>query len=216
MIAQRLLDRIPLTVPIYPEGMTLGSPEAWDAVRTSSDQHFGIPETTDEWRRAAERPNFQARARDVMNVASKLRANRICSYGVGTAMMELNLSGDVAVTEYAPLTVERLKDVFAHAFIHDLTRDPPVKADLHVFHRVETELTDRQWRELFTRFRAPILVVVDDYATGQHIRSAIRNRGRKASGWVRTRPRLLGLWRGTHCHEQVLIGELDGYLLLPR
>lgn len=35
---------------------------------------------------------------------------------------------------------------------HDVLTDPPVEADLHLLHRVDTEFENKQWRGILDRF----------------------------------------------------------------
>src|SRR2546430_564364 len=84
----------------------------------------------------------------------------------GAAFVELNLARvkpdlDLVCTEFAPRTLARLRHLFPEAEVrrHDLLVDPPVAADLHLFHRVDAELSKRQWRSMLPLYREPILLV---------------------------------------------------------
>jgi hypothetical protein len=43
-----------------------------------------------------------------------------------------------------------------------------------------------------------------------------RRRGATKAGWVRTRPALEALWRGTHTGHPVVLGDLPAWVLEPR
>ena len=98
----------------------------------------------------------------------------------------------IGLTDYAPDTVARLGELFPEADVHrhDLLRDPPLEADVHMFHRIDTELYNDQWRDVYRRFAGQTILVV---ATGilptdeipRQILSAIRNRRATHAGWTR-------------------------------
>ena len=76
------------------------------------------------------------------------------------------------LADYAPETVERLRELFpaAEVYRHDLLADPPLPADVHLFHRVDTELTDDEWREALRRFAGErVLVVATEVATSRRL-----------------------------------------------
>jgi hypothetical protein len=128
---------------------------------------------------------------------------------------------DLVVTDYAEATVERLAGIFPEAGCvrHDLLDDAPLAADLHLFHRIDTEFTNEQWRRIFERFaRLPVLVV----AAGQvDVRGAIaewrkgRRPGASRAGWVRTRGALEALWSRTHTAREADVGDLPAWELEP-
>ena len=64
-------------------------------------------------------------------------------------------------TDNAPRATERLRDLFAEAevVVHDLATQAPPPADLHLMHRIDTELDTVTWKQVFARFSEPILVV---------------------------------------------------------
>ena len=65
-------------------------------------------------------------------------------------------------TDYGAATVERLNELVPELDVrqHDLSQDGPLAADIHLFHRIDTELTNREWREVFRRFGAASILVV--------------------------------------------------------
>src|SRR6476661_11210114 len=92
---------------------------AWDAAR-SLPGPFALPRDRADWERAAALPDLDARARDIASIARSLRVGRLCSHGVGTALLELNLTRQLpgvhlVCTDYAPQTVERLSAMFTEA-----------------------------------------------------------------------------------------------------
>lgn len=211
------------------DGGTVGDdlvrPEAWDAVRDLAGP-FGLPRNRAEWEARASSPELAARAHSIAALAGRLEAESICSYGVGVCAVELNLARlapglHLACTDYAPRTVERLGALFPEADVirHDLLRDDPLEADLHLLHRVDTELSDDEWRTVLPRFRAPALVVPAMLLTWRSVAKelALRVRPGRATraGYVRTEDALRSLWRPSHRDERLPVGDLTGFLLTP-
>src|SRR4051794_1351032 len=128
-------------------GDDLVRPEAWDALRTQTTGAFSLPETRAGWERTAdEHPELGARARRLGALFARRGARTVASYGAGGATLECWLkriapARDLIVTDYAPATVDRLRPIFTEVdcVVHDLLSDGPLDADLHLFHRIETE-----------------------------------------------------------------------------
>jgi hypothetical protein len=208
-------------------GDDLVRPEAWDALRTQSSGAFALPPTRDEWERTAdEHPELDVRARRISELLDTRGVSRLASYGAGGATLECWLkrvapARELVVTDYAEATVKRLAGIFPEADCvrHDLLEDAPLEADLHLFHRIDTEFTNEQWALVFERFAGvPVLLV----AAGQvDVRGAIaewrkgRRAGASRAGWVRTRPALEALWGRTHRARTVDVGDLPAWELDP-
>jgi hypothetical protein len=203
--------------------------EAWDALRTRTDGAFSVAASREELELTADgRPEIGERARAIERWLEQRNVDVLASYGVGGGVLEawlLRLGPDrrLELTDYGPETVERLRVLFPEAEIgrHDLLRDAPLDADAHLFHRVDTELTDDQWRELLRRFAdETILVVATEVATASRLARELllrtRNRRLTRAGWLRTRGSFEALWRGTHDAEALRLHDLDGWALTPR
>jgi hypothetical protein len=209
-------------------GDDLVRPESWDALRTQTSGAFALAETREEWERTAdEHPELEARARRLDGIFERRGASRVASYGAGGATLECWLKRiapgrDLTVTEYAPATLERLRSVFPEADVrrHDLLTDPPLDADLHLFHRIDTEFTNRQWRAVLDRFwRARIVFVAAGEVDVAGALAEVRKRGRPGAsraGWVRTRAAIEALWRRTHAATPVNVGDLPAWELTPK
>lgn len=209
-------------------GDDLVRPEAWDALRTQTSGPFALAATREEWERAADdRPELEARARRIRELLDAREVRRLASYGVGGATLEswlkrLAPERELVVTDYAQATVERLAGIFTEAECvrHDLLEDPPIDADLHLFHRIDTEFANDAWPRIFERFaRAPVMYV----AAGQvDLKGALaewrkgRRAGASRAGWVRTRPALERLWTRTHDARAVDVGDLPAWELEPK
>ena len=126
------------------------------------------------------------------------------------------------LADYAPETVERLRELFPAAEVrrHDLLADPPLTADVHLLHRVDTELTDDQWHEALRRFADErVLLVATEVATPkrlvQELLLRLRGRGLTRAGWLRTRGAFEALWRDTHEARPLRLHDLDAWDLAP-
>jgi hypothetical protein len=208
-------------------GSTLLAPSAWDAAR-SLPGPFGLPETREEWEESAERGDLRERARDVVAVAREVGATRLCSHGVGTASLELNLHRlapelQLVCTDYAPLTVERLRRLFpeAEVMLRDLTDPDPPPADLHLMHRLDAELDDDAWRSVLAAIDRPILfvpnVVLDLAGVGRELARRVLRRGSLTeAGWFRNEAALRALWSTSHRDRPLTISDSRAFLLEPR
>jgi hypothetical protein len=228
-----LLARIPITIAHHYDfgadrdrvGPDLVNPESWDAARETSGP-FGLPATRAEWERAAARADLRERARAIAAVADELGARRICSYGVGGALVEHNLillrpDLELVCTDYTPRALARLGEIFPEAEVrhHDLLAEEPVEADLHLFHRIDSELANKHWQSVLPGFREPVLLVATQLLDLPGLLGELRRRlSRTASraGYLRTEAALRALWRGSHSDRKVAVGELTGFLLTQR
>jgi hypothetical protein len=228
-----------ITVPHYFDfgadrglvGENLVRPEAWDALRTQTDGPFGMPADREDWERVAdERPDIRDRAQAIDDLLDRRAVRRLASYGVGGASLECWLNRlaperELVLTEYAPATIERLRSVFPEAEVraHDLFADPPLDADLHLFHRIDTEFTNRQWRDIFHAFRrVPVLVVATEVADSARIAAVLRALPRQwrgqatRAGVIRNAAAFEGLWRHTHTGRRMRMNDLEAWELEPR
>ena len=201
-------------------------PHAWDAARGTTGP-FGLPETRDEWERLARQPELERRAADVVTIAQLLGARSLCSHGAGAGTLEINihwLAPELVVkcTDYAPRATERLRRLFVEAevIVHDLAREAPPPADLHVMHRIDTELRTHVWQAVFARFSEPILVVpallLDLERMFKEVALRVRRPRAARAGWIRTEDALRALWSTTHTDEVVAVGDQRAFLLQRR
>ena len=220
-----------LTIPHYYDfgaqrervGRDLADSAAWDTLR-DGEGPFGLPSTRAAWEAIASDPATVARAEDVVRVARGCEARRLCSYGVGTGALELQVARhapelELTCTDYAPRAVTRLRELFPEATVvrHDLLADEPVEADLHLLHRVDTEFSDPDLRRILLRFQEPVLLVPSAFLGGRLLlRELLVRFGRRRAtraGWLRSEDAFRALWRGAREATEVRIGETRGYLL---
>jgi len=210
-------------------GDDLVRPESWDALRTRTSGAFAVSVSREELERvAAGRSEIGERARRIDHWLEEHEVGTVASYGVGGGVLEwwllrIRPNRGLLLTEYAPETVERLQTLFPGTEVHphDLLHDPPLKADAHLFHRVDTELTDKEWRKTFRRFaNERVLVVATEVATPRHLVRElllhVRSRRLTRAGWLRTRGSFEALWRDTHEAQPLRLHDLEGWDLTPR
>lgn len=210
-------------------GSDLVRPEAWDALRTRTSGPFALPATREEWEAVADdREDIRRRAESLDAWLSERGVGTLASYGVGGATLELwlhRLSPErtLRLADYTPLTVERLSHLFpvADVQLHDLLRDEPLEADLHLFHRIDTEFDHEQWRRLFQRFRPRRVLLVATEVVGlrrilaELPRLALNRRRATRAGLMRTADAFEALWQPTHRGERFKLHDLDAWELHP-
>ena len=210
-------------------GADLLHPEAWDSLRLRTSGPFAIASDRDELERQADaHPEIRERIRLVDDLLRERGARTVVSYGVGGAVPELWLlrvdpALRLTLTDYAPKTVERLQRLLPEAKIrpHNLLCDPPLAGDVHLFHRIDTELDNREWRGVYERFAGrTIVVVATEVVPGGEIPrrlwTSLRRRGETRAGWSRTASAFKSLWRRTHRGTHLDLLDLVGWVLDPR
>lgn len=125
------------------------------------------------------------------------------------------------ITEYGSKTLERLRSVLPQVEVvfHDLRWDEPLAADVHLLHRVDTELSNAEWGRVFERFASEHVLVVADVLTLRGVFAELRTRrraGATSAGFVRSRSAIEALWRRTHVSERRRVYDLHAWALTPR
>jgi hypothetical protein len=176
------------------------------------------------------RSDLIAQAKEIDDLLVTGEVHVLASYGVGTALLEAALlrarpSRRLLLADYAPQTIERLHTILPDVDVlhHDLRSDGPLAADLHLFHRIDTELDDDEWRLAFRRFASVSILAIPagvinlrEAARELAIRIRTRNRSLTASGWLRTERALVTLREETHIAERISIGDRAAWMLEPR
>jgi hypothetical protein len=207
-------------------GRDLVTPEGWDAARANVGG-FQLPSTRAEWERLADAPELVARARAVAAVAERVGARTLCSHGVGAGALELAIQQAapglaLTCTDYAPRATERLRQLFpeARVLLHDLAEDAPPDADLHLMYRVDTELDAETWQRVLARYERPVLFVpallLGLERLAKELARLVVARGGTRAGWLRSRDALVDLWRRTHAHQELEVGDMTAFLLERR
>lgn len=224
-------------------GGSLIRPGSWDALRTADSgpqDDFSMPETRTAWEeRSLSNTALNGRA-DALTDFLKPRYRRVYSYGVGCAFLEYFLKKRdpmlfLRCSDFTPRVIERLKKVFTEAdeiILFDMlsgTWDNGGPDCVHMFHRVDTEFSDQQWRDIFKRMSRSgvenVLFVPSEYLTMkriivQKIKYFLYSwTGRKMtfSGFLRTRERFVSLVSEFYDIVQLVeVGDLTGFLLKRR
>jgi hypothetical protein len=152
----------------------------------------------------------------------------VASYGVGVGRLEVllheaNPERELILTEYAPANVERLRELLPDADVrrHDLLEQPPLDAGLHLMHRIDTELSNAEWRAVFESFARERILWVAAGLLGPrqlavHLLPARGSRGGTRAGLLRTRGAFDSLWAATHRAHAVETIDLHARVLEPR
>jgi hypothetical protein len=231
------LVAIPLTLPhrydFGPDSTVVGDdllrPRAWDSLRMGTSGPFSMASDRSELERLAdERPEIGERMGRVDAWLRERGARTVVSYGAGGGLPELWLlridpTRRITLTDYAPDTAARLRELLPEAKVrrHDLLADPPLDGDVHIFHRIDTELDNAHWRRVYGRFAGETILMVATRVLPadeipRQILTAFRNRHATHAGWTRTRAAFESLWRKTHRGTPMSLGDLDAWALEPR
>jgi hypothetical protein len=210
-------------------GDDLVRPEAWDALRTRTSGPFGLPAEREAWIIAAEADGaIGGRADAIDSWLRAAGADSVASYGVGSGALELLLhrrtpGRRLIATDFGPATVARLAGLFPEAEVrtHDLLSAPPLDADVHLLSRVDTELTDDEFRTVLRAFAGERLLVVataviSPVDAALQILQRLRHRGLTRAGWARNRAAFEALWRPTHDATAIVVHDLAAWDLRPR
>lgn len=207
-------------------GADLTSPESWDAIR-GTECPFGLATSREAWEERTRHPDLERRAKDILAVARRLGARRLASYGVGAGDLELTLARlapdlDLVCTDYAPRTVAQLARLFPEAEVvsHDLGADGPVEADLHLLHRIDTEFSDDELRQVLSRFRGPVVLVpallLGPRVLAQELYTRVFRRNAARAGWARNGAAFRALWGSDVKATKLEVGGDRAFLLEPR
>jgi hypothetical protein len=221
-------------------GDRLDSPGAWDALRSAPNAPvFTVPESREHWLAVcASNDSLASKAELVARFADSLQVSAITSYGVGNACLEYHIHKarpelQLELSDYAPLTVARLRAVFREADsidVIDLLADDlgPSRESLVLLHRIDTEFTSSQWHGIFERLYdagvqhilfAPAQLLTVKSAVKEILRRAVYrlvHRPLIAAGWIRTRSVFMAAWKP---HYRLVEEGSDGattYFLLAR
>lgn len=224
-----------LTIPHYfdfgPDRTEVGSelttPGAWDGLRTRTSGPFAMASDPAEWSEQAKaKPELRSRAAAVIEVCESLEARSLVSYGVGGAVLEYWLQRaddlDLTVTEFAPETISRLEGFFPDATVlhHDLLRDAPLPGDVHLFHRIDTEFSNKELKGVMKRFSNSTVILVATSIIGwPELVSELRQRRNShasRAGVSRSEQAFRSLWRRTHVSTPARFHDLQGWVLVPR
>ena len=225
----------------------LDSTESWDLLR-SSEPLFSIPDTREEWvavsehaiRKDGQDARLQERAHDIVALLKEKNINSVFSIGAGGAGLEYLIMKafpelHLVCSDYAPKTVEILKKVFTEAVSverFDAREDDWLRVvhstagpTLCLMYRVDAQLTDREWRDIFAKMAAEgvvyVLYIPTGFLTLRSLLSRLRSRLRWAlagkqsvfSGYLRTKYTFLSFWQAHYATEELTLGGMSAFWL---
>ncbi len=222
-------------------GDGLNRPESWDILRMREDSSlFSIPKERENWQRVClNNPVLKLRAKEIAKILGT-RFNCVYSFGVGVGCLEFLIKKENPVlqlkcSDFASKAVERLKKIFVEA--DEITNfdilygnwDRIEPESICLFCRVDTELSDQQWREVLRKMRlagVKNILFIPGYLLSvagiihQQIKYAIfRSLGREMtfSGYMRTKKRFISLLSEFFEIEKIVqIHDLPGFLLTAK
>jgi hypothetical protein len=223
----------------FPDG-ALASPDAWDALRRT-DPDFGLGGSREEWiRRARSFPKLQRQAAQIVALLRGWGVTRMVSVGVGTAVLEYHIQTlypelRLRCGDYAPASLEVLRRCFTECHSIELMdlRQPRWIADpereVVLLNRVDTELTDDEWRSVFAELarqgaRRVIWIpcgLLTPHALVHELQTVVlsiaRRRPLTRAGYFRTTGRMAQLFRAGYRRTGTYhAGELPIWVLEKR
>lgn len=197
----------------------LTSAVAWDSLRTGNvGPEYAIPEDREEWLELVARDRHaEARSGDIIQLLGSRRVSSILSMGVGRGAMEYWLKRRAPGTrltcaDFSPAAIERLAVTFTmcdRLLCADLrTLSIAERYDAIILNRVDQELTDAEWRDVFatlaTSLVGCVVFVPCDVLTlrtlvltqARRLVGFVRRQQLVFTGWLRTRQRFESLWAG--------------------
>lgn len=163
-------------------GPSLHNRRAWDALRDSGLPGFAIPEDRQEWLASiSDRLDLKERAQAIVQICRALGLSRVFSVGAGSGALEFYMKAvdqglHLTCADYAPGATARLRNVFSECdevIVFDMLHDKwkPANGTLYLLHRVDTELSNQDWRRCFSAMGSagvsPVLFVVSEFLTPQ-------------------------------------------------
>jgi hypothetical protein len=202
----------------------------WDALRVETAGAYSLPPTREALEaKAAEFPDISKRAALVNEALDQRGARTVASYGVGAALIEVLMlqqrpSRALLLSDYGPATVQRLRDLLPDTTVtlHDLLTDRrhTRRASLSSVGQQPVQPSMAACVSALPRSTNPVRVK----------RRAVCRRSPPSpqqpegdaitwGGLCRMGPhpaRVRRLWRRTHRHRSLRVGDVDGWWLEPR
>lgn len=224
------------------------SMESWEALRVGHP-HFSISENREEWLRACELKikkdgqdsNLIKRAQDIVKILDSLKIETVFSVGVGGGALEYQIKKikpqlKLICSEYTKLNVDLLKKVFLECdsiVLFDVTnkdwsaalQNVKAKYQLCLINRVDTSLTDVQWKDIFKNLFDSgiqnVLYIPTNFLTiwsffirmSRRFYQKINHQLISFAGYLRTKKTFQNYWRFLYDEEEMDLGGLEGFLL---
>jgi hypothetical protein len=220
----------------------LDSPEAWDILRNNNNySSYTLPNSKKEWIKKCE-DNKSARetARVILNLLKETKLDSITSLGVGVAYVEyhiksLNPNVNLLISDFTKETINKLKSFFPEVndiFMFDMLKDDYSKIaganSLLLLNRVDTELNNKQWQEVFYKINKSdiqkILVIPTTFLNLKIIISELLHLGYwklkkkqiTSAGYLRTKSVFKKFWASYFYIEKEITHNNRTFLLLNK
>lgn len=220
-------------------GERLVNRNSWDQLRVHGDDPqcaFVLPKDHALWEERCQRDNLLQKRAEAIGRILGSGFDRIHSYGVGCAYLEFlikknNPAISIRCSDYTPQAIERLKILFPEAEVicFNMLEDSWQNFNsrcLHLFHRVDPELSNKEWLSVFEKMSRAgvqhVLFVPSEFLTLkriiiQKIKYVIfRLLGRKMTwaGYLRNYDQFKALIEPFYTIKDIKnIGDLKGFLL---
>jgi len=220
-------------------GKNLLTKKSWDAIRIDDDNTpFSIPKNREDWiKKCLGNKEMLERARAIGIFAKEKRFKKIISFGSGACFMEYNLKNqypDIVLecSDFSPNSVERLKSIFTEAEkidVFDMLKDDFKNEEgvLYLFHRLDTDFSNSQWKNIFERANKAgignVLFVPCAIDTLKSLTKTILGKWHQIifkksklsfAGYLRSKGALKNLFNNYYrTAEELRIGDLTGFYL---
>jgi len=226
----------------------LDSAESWDMLRMR-EPLFSIPDTREEWvtvselakRKDGQDGRLIERGQDIAAFFKEQRITSVFAVGSGGAGLEYQIKKAypglrLVCSDFAPKTVLLLKKVFDEAeevirfdILHDewtpITDRTDAGTTACLIYRLDAQLTDREWREVFARMAARgvrhVLYIPTGFLTLYDLLYRLRSRlkwwlaGKESvfSGYLRTKMTFHSFWKSHFSEQERVLGGMCGFWL---
>lgn len=213
---------------------TLLCPDGWDSVRLDSKESpFAIPRTIEAYEKKL-KTIYKQEANDISNVIMKYGFNSIFSIGCGCGYVEANLKKlmpelYIVCSDFNEKSISKLKTVaigLDELKTFDMMQDKFLteKDQLYLLFRIDTELSDQGWNQVFSRMNESqvedILIVATEILDSKKLLEMVlktiikRLYNYTFCGYLRTKSKYESLWGNYYkIVEEMKIGDLTAYLL---
>lgn len=213
---------------------TLITEQGWDQVRCSNDDTpFSIPADQSVYIQKAQQ-TWVKEARDIVRLSYDKGFTKILSFGCGCGYLEYNIKQyapaiHMTVTDFNINSLNRLKkihDLYDELKQFDIKKDSVIYSEnmLCLLFRLDTELTDNEWNQVFHKMKDSnvvyVLIVATEILTlRRYLKESIKHLLRNVEsytfcGYIRNKNGLEALWADSYDVQNALkIGDLNAYLL---
>lgn len=194
--------------------------ESLDVSRINEKSPFHIPNNRDDWiKKGGQNPWLPDQAKTIVDFLKKEGVKKIISIGVGGAWLEYYIKKlypqlHLTCSDCTPKAMERLKKNFIECDVieeFDILKGQWKENVFYLFYRVDTDLTKKQWKEVFSEMRRVrvknILFIPSVLLTPKVFlrelksywrQKLLKNKPFSFVGYMRTKDALKELWKGDY------------------